>query len=282
MNGVGVETIGPHPQAQSLRESRRGDVIMARARYDGYVGAYPALPFLGVYLCLEGGGQLVRRNASQNLEGAFLPGRVGLGAVGVGGEGHGPRMDLLALGIAPARLSALVAELPGQRLDLEAAASAFHDDPLLAASLRAMWQEGGEHGLSSAFVDHALAVVLHRIAAGVRSVPPGARHRLTGRQMERLTGFIEASGADLSVAQLAAVLDLSPNHFSRCFRATTGLPPYAFLTRRRLDEAARLLTGTSLSITEIAALSGYANPSQFASAFRRHTGASPSAWRREG
>jgi AraC family transcriptional regulator len=270
----------PQPLTYQFKASRTLDVVMASARYAPYEGPYDALPYLGLYLCTGGGGPLARRSQAQDLEGVFTPGRVGLGAPHIGGTGYGPDMALLALGISQPQLDRIVEELPGRNLDIEAAASRFHDDPLLSAALGAMWREAQADGLTSAFVDHALAVTVHRLARGLGDVPAIRAQRLSRQQVSKVVGFIDAHlEGDITVAQLASLLDYSPNHFSRCFRATTGLPPYAFLMRKRLDRAADLLSDTDLDVTEIAAMTGYLNPSQFSSAFKRHKGLSPRAWR---
>ncbi len=51
------------------------------------------------------------------------------------------------------------------------------------------------------------------------------------------------------------------------------------LAQTRVDIAQRLLAGTRLSITEIAAALAYSDTSAFTNAFRRLCGATPSAWR---
>jgi transcriptional regulator GlxA family with amidase domain len=48
----------------------------------------------------------------------------------------------------------------------------------------------------------------------------------------------------------------------------------------RLQAAADLLTGSRLSVTEIALECGFNEPNYFARQFRRHIGVSPSEYRR--
>jgi AraC-like DNA-binding protein len=49
----------------------------------------------------------------------------------------------------------------------------------------------------------------------------------------------------------------------------------------RLAVARELLARTDIAISDVAAALGYATPSAFVRAFRRWTGGSPSAWRKE-
>ncbi|WP_027171779.1 AraC family transcriptional regulator [Methylobacterium sp. 10] len=258
------------------------DTIMTRSDYEDYEGAYENTDTLWIHLCTSGGGRLLRNSRTQKLDGLFVPGRVGLGAPYDGGEGFGPRMSLLALGISERRLKRLAAELPGGRLEIEALASTYHDDPLLTATLTAMWEEAGLHGFATAFFDHALAIVVHRLAHAASRPEPVSAHGLTARQMSDVVAFIDASlGDDLRVADLARIAGLSEHYFSRCFQASVGVPPYAFITRRRLDRAAELLTRSPLPVASIAALVGYDDPSQFSAAFKRYKAMAPLAWKRQ-
>lgn len=264
-----------------IRADRERDTIMCRSDYDAFEGEYDRTDVLWIHLCVTGGGRLVRNSRAQRLDGPFVPGRVGLGAPYEGGEGFFPRMRLIALGVSERRLKRLVAELPAGGLDMEALASTYHDDALLAATLTAMWEHSGLHGFATAFFDHALAIVAHRLGQASAHPAPADVRGLSARQFSDVIALINADlGADLRVADLARVADLSPHHFSRCFQATTGLPPYAFITRRRLDRAAELLADMRLPVASIASLVGYADPSQFAAAFKRYKAVTPLAWRR--
>lgn len=102
--------------------------------------------------------------------------------------------------------------------------------------------------------------------------------------MRPVIAHIEAHlGRPLPVAELARVAGMSRAHFSRVFAASEGLPPADYVLRRRLESAARLLVqGASLSVKEIAILSGFADPNYFAKAFRRHYRLSPTEYRSSG
>ncbi|KQO56526.1 hypothetical protein ASF24_18665 [Methylobacterium sp. Leaf86] len=267
---------------ETVRADLSLDTIMTRAEYEDFEGVYENTNTLWIHLCTSGGGRLLRNSQTQKLDGLFVPGRVGLGAPYDGGEGFGPRMSLLSLGISEGRLKRHATELPGGRLDIEALASAYHEDALLTATLATMWEEAGLHGFATAFFDHALAIVLHRLAQATSRVEPLSSHVLTTRQMSEVVAFIDASlGDDLRVADLGRIAGLSEHYFSRCFQASVGVPPYAFITRRRLDRAAELLTRSPLPVAAIAALVGYDDPSQFSAAFKRYKAMTPLAWKKK-
>ena len=84
----------------------------------------------------------------------------------------------------------------------------------------------------------------------------------------------------LSVKQIAATVHLSPSHFSRLFRSTTGFSPHEYIMLHRIDEAKALLQSTNLSVKEIAFRVGYHSEVNFIIAFTDKTGLSPTLFRR--
>lgn len=66
------------------------------------------------------------------------------------------------------------------------------------------------------------------------------------------------------------------------FRRAWGITPGRMLQRLRLERAKHLLLETGQSIAEVATACGYARQHEFARAFRRGVGCTPSAWRRAG
>ena len=68
-------------------------------------------------------------------------------------------------------------------------------------------------------------------------------------------------------------------HLVRQFNRWVGLPPIAYLNRRRAERAAMLLAATDTSIGSIGAEVGWPDPSQFSRRFRQHMGVSPRVYR---
>ena len=92
--------------------------------------------------------------------------------------------------------------------------------------------------------------------------------------------YIRAHLADvISLDNLAGAVSLSPYHFARSFRVTTGMTPHAFVTEHRLMVARdRLLRGDA-SVTAIALSVGFSNISHFRRLFRRRYGLTPAGLR---
>ena len=80
---------------------------------------------------------------------------------------------------------------------------------------------------------------------------------------------------EITLDALAAAVNLSPYHFARSFRATTGTTPHVFITEHRLMVARdRLLRGDA-SVPGIARSVGFSNISHFRRLFRRRYGLTP-------
>ncbi len=86
---------------------------------------------------------------------------------------------------------------------------------------------------------------------------------------------------DLSIAELAAAEHLSVSRFRDVFRQMFGCAPSEYIIGLRLQYAKDLLTGTNLTVTEIAELCGYGDELYFMRLFRKKTGMSARAYRLE-
>lgn len=84
---------------------------------------------------------------------------------------------------------------------------------------------------------------------------------------------------DLPASEIASRVGLSPSHFSRLFRSSTGFSPHEYLILHRIDEAKNLLHATGLSVKEIAFRTGYHSEVNFISSFTKKVGVSPTVFR---
>lgn len=83
----------------------------------------------------------------------------------------------------------------------------------------------------------------------------------------------------ITLDRLAAVANMSRRNFCRRFRNAVGCSPLVYLTKARIDEAAKLLIHTEASIFEIAYQCGFYDSNHFCRRFREATGASPRVFR---
>jgi AraC-like DNA-binding protein len=79
----------------------------------------------------------------------------------------------------------------------------------------------------------------------------------------------------LTVADLAGRARMSQSALTARFAETTGMGPYQFLKRVRLDRAGTLLVRDGLPVSEVARTVGYTSPSHFTSEFKRFFGVTP-------
>ena len=80
-----------------------------------------------------------------------------------------------------------------------------------------------------------------------------SQHALSPHRLRNALDFIYRNLAlPIGVSEIAASTGMSPFHFSRAFRMSTGAPPYAYLLERRILAAKNRLAELPRSIAEIA------------------------------
>lgn len=108
-----------------------------------------------------------------------------------------------------------------------------------------------------------------------------AQSRHVRERAEAVRAYLEANRTrDLDMNEVARAAALSPYYLTRIFKARYGVPPYRYLIGLRVADASALLRDSSLSVTQICHRAGFNSLSHFITTFRRHTGMSPSQYRR--
>ncbi|MFI6156327.1 helix-turn-helix domain-containing protein [Kitasatospora sp. NPDC051170] len=196
--------------------------------------------------------------------------------------------ELLLVALEPAWLEKLATEsdLPGP---LELAPRYHLTDPFLGMLVERLVAEyEGPQPADPLYAQsmlQALAAHLIRTAATRRPTGPEVEGGLTPKRLNRvidhMNGYLDGR---LSLPDLAAVAGVSPSHFTRAFRASTGQSPHRYLVRLRLERARRALLTTDTPIAAVAQLSGFADQSHLTRTMRLHTGVTPAGLRasREG
>jgi AraC family transcriptional regulator len=189
------------------------------------------------------------------------------------------------LNISQAALEELAHEGGRRRPEGLRATSLGQPDPVvhgLAQTLAAAMRQPGEG--TSLFADYiALAFHAHVLHAygDVLAGPGSRRGGLAAWQLRRAREFIEVNlEGDPSIADIAAECGLSSSHFARAFKLTTGAPPHAWLSRRRIERAKQLLRETNLTLAETALACGFVDQSHLGRTFAKSEGYSPGRWRR--
>lgn len=128
--------------------------------------------------------------------------------------------------------------------------------------------------------EHAIALAALALAARDDRVPAPSPHlRALGERTKELLA-VEYAGAH-RLADLAAMLDVSPFHLARSFRAATGWSLHGYRTSLRLRAVLDVLVDPNVDLASLARECGFANHSHLTTAFHREFGVTPSAARSE-
>lgn len=121
--------------------------------------------------------------------------------------------------------------------------------------------------------------LLYRIFAEIR------RRTDRGEKLSPVTadavGYISAHLADsgLSVALLAERAHMSETYFRKLFTSDTGRTPKKYINDLRLECACSLLDAGCFTVAAVAERSGFSDPKNFSTAFRKAFGCPPSEYR---
>lgn len=85
---------------------------------------------------------------------------------------------------------------------------------------------------------------------------------------------------DISISELCKMSFMSHSYFCKKFREYVGMPASKYINCIRVNEATKLLSSTSLSITEIASMVGFAGSNYFGDTFKKFKGLSPQQYRK--
>lgn len=127
--------------------------------------------------------------------------------------------------------------------------------------------------------DSLIAAIAARLLAPPRDVDKPAAG-LSPLQLRDAITFLDSQlPARVDLATLSALAGLSQSHYSRAFKASTGVAPYQWQLQARIERAKSLLVGSVRSLEEVAEATGFADAVHFGRTFRKLTGATPAAWR---
>lgn len=80
---------------------------------------------------------------------------------------------------------------------------------------------------------------------------------------------------ELTLLELAAIAQVSPNYFATQFKQSTGLAPHQYVIKQRIEKAKELMIAGFGSLAEVAELVGFADQSHFTRHFKRLVGITP-------
>ena len=102
------------------------------------------------------------------------------------------------------------------------------------------------------------------------------------RTLDDLVSYMDAHLRIAPTAgEMAALCGLSPSHFARKFRRSTGLSLQRFIMRRRLNMSLAMLQKSSDSLDDVATRLGFSSQSHFTRLFSSATGMTPAKYRKQ-
>lgn len=131
--------------------------------------------------------------------------------------------------------------------------------------------------------EELLSLTLHHIFLVIH------RHLKEGRktgsdiqtEIERATHFFnEHYNTSICIEEYAKARHISPCWFIRSFKQVVKMTPMQYILSLRMMNARSFLENTAYNISEIAEAVGYDNPLYFSRLFHKHTGLSPSEYRK--
>jgi AraC family transcriptional regulator len=283
---ISVEvTSGPPPAVVEI--ASQDTVITTPWLHPAIHDDVPALPvnLIGTYYGAR--GPSVWRNGRMRLEGNGRQGTLAI--VPAHFWGH---WDIAAAAplsyvlLSDERLQEFAAQSSARGGGVELLPRVGEPDPVGAYIMRALGRLAARPDrVASMFIEQTLDLLcchLLRVHSSLSRSPTSAPRRgLLPWQVRRVTTYMrDRLDQDISLNELAGLLNLSRFHFCTAFRFATGQTPYEWLTIRRIERARDLLGNPTLRVTDIALAVGYSTPSAFSVGFRKVTGMTPTDFRR--
>lgn len=257
-------------------------VVLARQQMAA--GAYTTPPILSHSLSLhvQQPVLLTRTDDGKTQRGLLVGGDLHLSVAGQAPRWHHPTVsDVINIGIDPLFLRQIITQMELDPGKVELVPQFQTRDPLIESIMRALLAELKAPALGSRLYIESLttqlAVQLIRLYATHAAATEPRRGQLSPQQRQQIDDYIHAHLADdIALAQLAAVLHLSPYHFARRFKLTTGLSPYQYLLTQRLNRAIHLLQShPERSLLAVAVAVGFYDQSHLTRHLKRIHGITP-------
>jgi AraC family transcriptional regulator len=159
-------------------------------------------------------------------------------------------------------------------------------DPLIyhigLALLTALETDGVQSRLYADSMANALAVhLVSRYSTRERAIKDFVFGGIP-RNFQQVIDYInEHLDQNLSLAELANIVQLSSYHFAHLFKQTTGVSPHQYHIRCRIQRAKELLLTKNMTIAEVAHSVGFASQGHLNYHFKRLVGMTPKAFLRQ-
>lgn len=194
--------------------------------------------------------------------------------------------EFLLLYLEPKLISNLGYELyQNEKVELIPRLDSFFD-PLIkqiALALKNVLETDGVGSrLYADSMANALAVhLLSQYSNRSRQIKASNSKKLSQKQLSQVVDYIHINlEQNITLAQLAAIAQLSEFHFGRLFKQTTGISPHKYHLQCRIERAKHLLL-QGMTIIQVAQTVGFSSQGHLNYHFKRQVGATPKQFLRQ-
>lgn len=133
--------------------------------------------------------------------------------------------------------------------------------------------------LSAEEKHNAAAVVFHKL---MQFLYNASQKNTISAEAETVKNYIDSHiNENISIKSLAELVYLSESQIIRIFKSNFGKTPYDYILDLKIENAKKLLLNTNMLIKEIAFNLSFCDEHYFSDLFKRKTGKTPSAFKRE-
>jgi AraC family transcriptional regulator len=183
-----------------------------------------------------------------------------------------------ALGLRFSELRELLAEIfPVKSANFSADTLSTFTDPLLEHLIWALISVASDSSpVAAGYRDNLVMTIAQTAGRRFSRRPMRPPCTVLGEMnLARIRGYIYQNiHKTISIRDLARLVRYSPYHFARSFRASLGLAPHQFILRERVRQAVEHIKNgdETVTLTEIARASGFADQSHLSRVLKKMTG----------
>jgi len=155
----------------------------------------------------------------------------------------------------------------------------FRNNEQLLKSFRSAereWRTQSE-SMQSAAMRAVYDIIFQINAERQRMYVPDTHFKVIAPALEKIT--LDFTNNELTVAELAAMCNVSEAYFRRLFEAKLGISPKEYIINKRMGYAKQLLETGEITVNQTAELCGYAEISHFSREFAKRVGVPPSEYK---
>ena len=180
-------------------------------------------------------------------------------------------------------LAQLVSQDPELKLFSLCERLKFTDPLLRQLSRQLLLAASSRHALGQLYVEALTNALCHQLIEhhATYQQPRNGLPQLPAAALARIDDYLEAHAeGPVTLKALASLANLSVFHFARLFKQATGLPPYRYVVRWKIQRAKYLLRLGTAPVAAIGDALGFASPRSFTAAFTRAVGYTPQQFQR--